>query len=165
MEKQQWKPWDDHHGYPRVSLYRHHQQYHFLVSRLVAQTFIPNPLGKPEINHKNGNKWDNYMSNLEWVTPEENWLHAKYFLRVTSGDHAARGEKASCVKLTEVQVRDIINRLQNGESERAIALYYKVTSANIHAINIKKIWKVVRQKIAREQNMEMLQVGGMILNV
>ncbi len=46
------------------------------LHRAVAQLFIPNPEGKPEINHINGNKQDNRRVNLEWVTPSENQAHA-----------------------------------------------------------------------------------------
>jgi hypothetical protein len=45
------------------------------VHRLVAKAFIDNPDNKPEINHKNLNKLDNNVANLEWVTSEENLSH------------------------------------------------------------------------------------------
>ena len=58
-----------------VYLYKNGEGKRFLVHRLVALTFIPNPENKPQINHKDGNPLNNNVNNLEWVTSSENIRH------------------------------------------------------------------------------------------
>ena len=67
------KPWDTTAGYLQVNL---GAEFRSLVHRLVASVHVPNPEGKPQVNHIDGNKHNNAASNLEWVTPSENMAHA-----------------------------------------------------------------------------------------
>lgn len=63
-------------GYHQVSLYNNGVRSTKRVHRLVAEAYIPNPENKPDINHKDGNKLNNDVSNLEWCTKSENMRHA-----------------------------------------------------------------------------------------
>lgn len=59
-------------GYYRVELYNKNGSRRFLVHRLVAQAFIPNPENLPHINHKDGCRTNNVVTNLEWCDPAYN---------------------------------------------------------------------------------------------
>ena len=63
------------YGYYRVALSKKGVAKAFLVHRLVALAFIPNPENKRYVHHKSGNRADNSAENLEWVTPKENTHH------------------------------------------------------------------------------------------
>lgn len=69
-------------GYWRVTLSKHGSDKHLYVHRLLALAFIPNPRNKPEVNHKDGNKLDYSLGNLEWATSKENSLHAVHRLGI-----------------------------------------------------------------------------------
>jgi hypothetical protein len=65
--------WTTKSGYKKVSL---GSNFKADVHRLVAEKFIPNPLGLPQVNHKDGNKGNNNLENLEFITKSENTRHA-----------------------------------------------------------------------------------------
>jgi len=94
-------------GYQSISI--HGKTY--AVHRLVALAWIPNPEGKPQVNHKNGIRDDNMVDNLEWVTNLENRRH--------SGDFLDRKVRKGCdvntAKLTEEEVAEIKKLISEGE--------------------------------------------------
>lgn len=59
-------------GYSCVQLYKNGTMKHFLVHRLVAETFIPNPNNLSDVNHKNEDKLNNCIYNLEWISHQKN---------------------------------------------------------------------------------------------
>ena len=66
------KPLTDKYGYLFVTIYKNGKLKNYKIHRLVAKAFIPNPDGKPEVNHKDENKINNCVDNLEWMTSKEN---------------------------------------------------------------------------------------------
>ena len=70
------KPNLKQNGYMQVGLRKHSTRKWFGIHRLVAIHFIENPDNKPQVNHIDGNKQNNSVNNLEWVTEKENQNHA-----------------------------------------------------------------------------------------
>ena len=113
----------------------------FYVHRLVAQAFIPNPSNLPEVNHKDGNKLNNCVSNLEWVTRSENAQHA-----IDTGlfkpKPLPKGEQHHSAKLTKHDVEQIRNEFQPGNGPK-LARKYGVTPPIIYRIVNGVNWKHV----------------------
>lgn len=125
-------------GYHRVNLYLNGNMKHYCIHRLVAEHFINNPKVLPEVNHKDGNKANNNVSNLEWITTKGNAQHAyKTNLR-----YAKLGENCSWSKLTEEQVLDIRERYKIGAfNMRELSEYFQVNKTTIWEIIHRKIWR------------------------
>lgn len=102
-----------------------------LVHRLVAETFLPNPDGKPCVNHKDGNKTNNVVGNLEWVTWSENINHA-----ITTGllKHGA-GESHSQVRFSDAEVWDILYKYYvEGVNKDLLLVEYSVAGDSLNLI-------------------------------
>jgi len=63
-------------GYPSVELSNLGFKRKVFLHRIIAEEFVPNPNNLPQVNHKDGDRWNYHPSNLEWVTGSENILHA-----------------------------------------------------------------------------------------
>lgn len=129
-------------GYLRVCLCRNGKSKSAYVHRLVAEAFIPNPDGKPQINHINGIKTDNRAENLEWCTRSENTQHA---LRTGLRGY---GEKHPRAKLTNEQARHIRDN-PDGLTQRKLADKFGVDRTTISAIQRGKYYCDVGGKIRK----------------
>ena len=134
------KPGISAKGYLRFTLWRNRKSKHFSVHVLVAKTFIPNPHNLPEINHKDGFKFNNCVENLEWVTSSQNKQHAvKMGLR-------ASGTNLYNSKLTEDDVRWIRANYILGDKEfgaKAIAEKFNMNPSTIQDVIHKRTYKNV----------------------
>lgn len=70
------KGWLDYDGYWGVLLTKNNKSMCYSIHRLVAKAFLPNPENKTQVNHIDGDKQNNSVTNLEWCTPKENIQHA-----------------------------------------------------------------------------------------
>lgn len=104
-----------------VYLWKNNKGHTFLLHRLVASCFIPNPENKPEINHIDGNRSNNSVTNLEWVTRSENMLHNYRVLgRVSSG--GVKRKMVECVETGIIYESLSDAARKNGVSQNAIGV-------------------------------------------
>lgn len=124
-----------------VDLFAYTVRQRIAVHRMVAIAFIENPDNKEYVNHINGNKLNNRVDNLEWVTASENSIHA-----VATG-LSPIGEAKTLAKLTEKDVLEIQAAFEAGEKDFVLAEKYGVTSGVISSIRLGKTWKHVSGKV------------------
>lgn len=135
-KKRKMKNWSNKDGYVLVTLSAKGKQKNYLLHRLLAQAFIPNPHNKPHIDHINSKPSDNRLSNLRWCTNSENLQYASNsgLLRTPRGENCARS------KLTENQAREIL-LLKGKMLEREVAEIYPVSKGMVGCIWRRTSWK------------------------
>ena len=126
-------------GYPRVALCSENDRNHQFVHRIVARAFIGQPPDRqPHVNHKNGDRSDARLQNLEYVSPEENFRHAELVLGSISfpfggkKPQAVRGERHYRARLTAEKVHKIrALRRSARASYRKLARMYNVSTMTV----------------------------------
>lgn len=125
------KPFSDTAGYQYIECYKNGKKHKFSVHRLVATAFIENPENKKEVNHKDGNKLNNTVENLEWVTPSENCVHAE------------RTGLRNNALLTDEQVHAICSKICDGFRNSDISNMFGVPKYTVSEIKNKKSYNYI----------------------
>lgn len=123
-------------GYRHIILNRKNRNVH----RVIAETFIPNPNNFACVNHKDGNKLNNSVDNLEWCTYSENTLHSYR----TGLEQRMCGEQHHAHKLTEDDVRyirSVYNKRNKEFGAIALAKKFNIDRTTIHDIVRGKTWR------------------------
>jgi hypothetical protein len=133
------RAWADSSGYLQVALYRKGERRRLVhVHRLVALAFLgPIPAGK-EVNHKDKQRQNCRVGNLEYVTHSENLLHA-----YRDGSNHQRGAAHFKAKLTAEQVYAIRHSPERGAT---LARHYGVSQSIISCIRLRKTWRSLPEK-------------------
>lgn len=124
------KPKHNNRGYCYVRL----GGKNYYIHRLVAEKYIPNPENKPQVNHKDGNKDNNNVSNLEWSTAKENKIHA------VENNLVAKGESISIHKLSEEDIKFIKQNAKKTIKIKDLATMYNVSLKTISNIVNNHTW-------------------------
>lgn len=114
-------------GYCRIGLQHNGIKKKLAIHRLVASAFIANRHSYPDVNHIDGNKQNNHVENLEWVTPQMN------------NDHAIENGLID-TNLRQQDVREIKYLLLKEVNQKLIAKLYNVSSSSISSIKHRKTW-------------------------
>lgn len=130
-------------GYQYVKLWINNKSVAAFIHRLVASSYIPNPENKPEVNHKDGVKSNNFVWNLEWVTSKENKTHAKNMNLL----NPAKCENQGKSKYTNKQIKKVCKLLEkNKNTLKEISEKTSVSMDTIYSIRSKGIWTEISKK-------------------
>lgn len=130
------------YGYKTIKLCKYGKCQRYTVHRLVAKAFIPTDNYENQINHIDGNKTNNNITNLEWVTPAENMKHA-WDTGLINSDHTV-GSKHANAKLTEAQVIEMRELYATGNYKRKeLCDKYNIKLSTFKDIVSRRSWQHV----------------------
>lgn len=121
-------------GYKRVCLILNHAQKNFSVHRLVGIHFIPNPNNKPQINHKDGVKINNFENNLEWLSSKENVLYS--FEKLGRKGHPFKNKKYGKANPLSKQISQLTLSGQFIRRWDCMADIYRDTGINFRGVSL-----------------------------
>jgi hypothetical protein len=117
------------HGFRVVRLWKNNTTKLMKIYRLKALCFIPNPENKKEVNHIDGNRMNEDLSNLEWATPSENMVHA-FNTGLTKGNFK-RGAEHVFRKLSIEDIVQIRELRRNGKKLKEIGSIFGITMDHV----------------------------------
>lgn len=144
-----------HTGYYLIDLYKNNKRTKKAVHRLVAQAYIPNPNGLPEVNHKDSDRTNNHVSNLEWVTSSGNSFHA-----VKSGrrDHVAR--------MSQKDIEEAYKLVMKGNSYKQVSeLLENSWQAGYLSVKVKQFARENNLLGALEEQLEKQRIARAMKNL
>ncbi len=120
-------------GYLRIWLSANGKRSDEYIHRLVANAFLGAAGAGMHVDHINGDRADNRLANLRWLTPDEN----------RSLRHLARGSRNGSAKYSEQLIRSIKSCFGKGATDRLIADKFGVTRRFVNAVRNQRIWRHV----------------------
>ncbi len=131
------KPKTKKNGYLEFTIYHEGRVAWRLAHRLVAQAFLPPAPRRPWVNHKDGNKANNHVDNLEWSTPRQNNAHA-----TARGVRHALTNPKRAHKLTAEIVAEIRATVPRGKGAKEAAARYGISTTLLQRILANRSWRM-----------------------
>lgn len=137
-------------GYYSVCLCKNNKKTNYAIHRIVAETYLPKNILQTQINHKDLNKFNNNLNNLEWVTLQENINHFKKFGNRLVTEKSRRASSKNMIntnfkrrKFSKEIIIEIRNKYENNFSKVEISTFYNMHPATLKDILEYKTYKEI----------------------